>query len=195
MDTIWTVGIPWVLFFVIHSWMATNSLKDWVNHQFPGLTRFYRLIYNIVSAALFAWAGYYLYNAPSEYLFPTVPVVQYLGWAMMAGGVILILVSFRNYQVGEFIGTQQLQSEPTPPVLNISGLNQYVRHPLYFGTLITVLGYLLNAFTLAHLVFAIIVLGYLIVGTLMEESKLEKQFGEAYQQYKKEVKMLIPFVF
>ena len=194
MDTILTVGLPWILFFAVHSWMAANGVKDWVKRNFPSMKRWYRLLYNLVSALLFAWAGYYLYNAPAQYLIPTFPIVQYVSWAMMAAGVMVILLCFRNYQIGEFIGTQQLQSQPAEPTLNTSGLNQYVRHPLYFGTFLTVMGYLFNAFTLAHLVFATTVFAYLIIGTLLEEQKLEKQFGAAYQQYKKEVKMLIPFV-
>ena len=75
------------------------------------------------------------------------------------------------------------------------GLHAYTRHPLYFGTIIFLLGYLLYAARLSSAVIVGVAFLYLYVGTLLEEKKLIAQFGEAYLQYKKEVKMLIPFVF
>jgi protein-S-isoprenylcysteine O-methyltransferase Ste14 len=45
------------------------------------------------------------------------------------------------------------------------------------------------------LVFVTATLLYLPVGISLEEQKLVREFGEQYLQYKKEVKMLIPYLF
>jgi protein-S-isoprenylcysteine O-methyltransferase Ste14 len=45
------------------------------------------------------------------------------------------------------------------------------------------------------LIFVITTFIYLPIGVSLEENKLVDEFGEQYLQYRKEVKMLVPFVF
>lgn len=117
----------------------------------------------------------------------------------MASGIVLIIAALSNYDLAEFSGTKQLDLQPGEEDraggLVISGFNGIVRHPLYFATILLLTGFLLRGFTLANLVFVAISLLYLYIGAKLEEKKLEKIFGEEYRQYKKQVKMLIPFVF
>ena len=77
----------------------------------------------------------------------------------------------------------------------IKGLNAYVRNPLYFGIIIFIFGYFIHQPTWMNFVSLIIIYAYLYIGTALEEKKLETVFGEEYRQYKKRVKMLIPFLF
>lgn len=73
----------------------------------------------------------------------------------------------------------------------VSWFYKQVRHPLYFGG---ILGLWATPYMSAtHLVFAILLTGYFVVGTLFEEKDLIKEFGKSYLDYKKRVPMLIPF--
>jgi protein-S-isoprenylcysteine O-methyltransferase Ste14 len=75
-----------------------------------------------------------------------------------------------------------------------TGPYRFVRHPIYTGALIAVLGPVLAHANLGGLLgLVLIVLGILRKLTI-EETLLEGQFGEEYRAYRREVRMLIPFV-
>jgi protein-S-isoprenylcysteine O-methyltransferase Ste14 len=112
-------------------------------------------------------------------------------------GAGLIIGSLRQYDLGEFTGIQQIQQKNTPPShssLNTSGLNAIVRHPLYLGTILLLFGLLLVFPKISALLLLSSVLVYLPFGIHFEEKKLRGQFGQAYIDYQKRVKRLIPGV-
>jgi protein-S-isoprenylcysteine O-methyltransferase Ste14 len=87
----------------------------------------------------------------------------------------------------------QGQAAARPEKLVVSGLNRYVRHPLYFATLLLLLGYFLRQPDRSHAITAALGLAYLLIGTRLEERKLVATFGQAYRDYQQKVPMLIPF--
>jgi protein-S-isoprenylcysteine O-methyltransferase Ste14 len=69
-----------------------------------------------------------------------------------------------------------------------------VRHPIYSGGLLALLGTTIGFGELRGLAgFALVFIAWWMKSRL-EESSLEGQFGASYTQYKREVKGLIPFV-
>jgi protein-S-isoprenylcysteine O-methyltransferase Ste14 len=79
--------------------------------------------------------------------------------------------------------------------LVIEGLNRYVRHPLYAGTILIVLGLVVFLPTMTNLIVFILILIYTLIGIKLEEKKLVEQFGQEYEDYRKNVPMLIPKIF
>jgi isoprenylcysteine carboxyl methyltransferase (ICMT) family protein YpbQ len=80
------------------------------------------------------------------------------------------------------------------PELVTSGPYHFVRHPIYTGILVAILGTALDVGTywfIALIVSAI----YFIYSAIVEEKLMLKQFPKAYPDYKKSTKMLIPFIF
>ncbi len=73
-----------------------------------------------------------------------------------------------------------------------SGLNNFVRHPLYAGTLLTAWSFFSVYPLLSILISNTIVTGYTITGIYFEEKKLAAMFGNEYLEYKKKVPMLFP---
>jgi protein-S-isoprenylcysteine O-methyltransferase Ste14 len=68
----------------------------------------------------------------------------------------------------------------------------YVRHPIYTGTLLMLLGFVIWRATLTgFLVFAIVV-AVVLVKARREEELLTKHFEKSYHSYKARVKALIP---
>lgn len=75
-----------------------------------------------------------------------------------------------------------------------TGPYQIVRNPIYTGILVAFVGTALVIGEYWAVIAIFIVLPAFLVKIWMEEKFLLEEFGEEYIQYKKEVKMLIPFI-
>ena len=75
------------------------------------------------------------------------------------------------------------------------GPYEYVRHPIYSGLLLMVLGAaILSGRIIAFIVFAIFFLGFWFKSR-QEELLLTRHFPEEYPKYQKHTKAFIPFIF
>ncbi len=70
----------------------------------------------------------------------------------------------------------------------------YVRHPIYSGVLLMFLGIAIFRGSVTGFVLLAILFVGLWLKAGQEEKLLTRHFGEAYPQYKKRVKALVPFV-
>jgi protein-S-isoprenylcysteine O-methyltransferase Ste14 len=139
---------------------------------------------------------------------PVENFISNIFWLRVLGGIIFImgatvlLTAFSNFNKAEFIGIEQLtvnNSDNKDIIVQHqlvkTGMYGYVRHPLYFGVIIMLIGALMYFPNYSTLIFVITTFIYLPIGVSLEENKLVDEFGEQYLQYRKEVKMLVPFVF
>jgi len=195
MFEFWHLIAAWGIYFTIHSIWASSIFKKWVSIYIPPLKSWYRIIYNLFAIVLLIpviWIHRNL-SFNSAYFEPQL-VVKIIGYLGVLTGLYLSKIGFKNYSLNEFTGIYQLNNhhEFHPTLLNTSGLNGVVRHPLYFGGLIIVWSYFLVSPTPNHLISGLCLTLYLYIGTLFEEKKLIADFGVVYSEYKKEVSMLIP---
>jgi protein-S-isoprenylcysteine O-methyltransferase Ste14 len=47
--------------------------------------------------------------------------------------------------------------------------------------------------TVGHLVFAVVMTAYILIGLQLEERDLMDLYGQAYREYRRRVSMIIPF--
>jgi len=188
------LAIFWTLYFTLHSLLATSWLKNAAARHLPGLFRFYRLAYNQTSVWLLLLIYHYQAQLPEVWLMPPNQLLFGVGIALLLGGVLLAVAALRGYDLGEFLGWAYVRrgADAAHTTLNTSSLNALVRHPLYLGLLLGLLGYLLLAPTTARATFVGCTLAYLLLGTRLEERKLVRQFGAAYLRYQARVPRLLP---
>lgn len=74
-----------------------------------------------------------------------------------------------------------------------SGPYGYVRHPIYSGLLLAMIGSVL-AVGLLWLPLFVLALAYFLVSARTEETMMLAQFPDAYPAYRRRTRMLIPFV-
>lgn len=183
--------LSWMAYYVVHSLLAAQAVKDRVARRFPRFMPWYRLFFNLVS--ILGIGGILLiptHHAPLLWDNPL--AVRYLGWGLAGAGAFMVLWVFRGYDSREFFGwPPTLEAASNGPLLT-QGWHKWVRHPLYTGGIVFLLGYLLIAPTLGRAITVGCGLLYLYIGTLFEERKLMRTYGDAYTRYKARTPMLIP---
>ena len=84
-------------------------------------------------------------------------------------------------------------SHKDEPELVTTGPYRRIRHPIYTGLILAILGTAL-ATTLYGLIVAAVLGGFFVYSATREEAYLTEQFQDTYRAYKHSTKMLIPFV-
>ena len=82
------------------------------------------------------------------------------------------------------------RKRPARPLV-IRGPYRWVRHPLYFFTLVMI--WSCPYMTADRLLFNLFLTSWIVLGAVMEEKDLVAQFGDAYRRYQNAVPMLIPW--
>lgn len=185
----------WILYYVLHSVFASLSVKHWMKRNFTRFFPFYRLTYNAFSLISFMLILLHKRTIPDP-LILTLPLwVGWIGVLFLVIGTSVLVVALKNYSFTEFAGfIPMTEFSPSKHELKVTGLNAWVRHPLYFATMLLLIGYLFISFTWNTLTFCCISFIYLLIGVALEEKKLVLMYGDQYRAYQKRVKKLLPFV-
>lgn len=78
------------------------------------------------------------------------------------------------------------------PQVITTGVFSIVRHPIYFGSILLYLGFILLSLSLLSVLVWILVIVFYYMISRHEEKLLTQRFGSAYEEYKKKVPMLFP---
>lgn len=188
------LAAAWALYGLIHSLLASLTVKRIIARRWPGALRGYRLAFNGIAAALLAPPVWLTFALRGPLLW------EWSGaWAWLANGLALAaLAAFpattRYYDMGSFSGLAQWRAGAGQPPhedgqLRLSPLHRVVRHPWYFLGLLILWTRDMDA---ARLVSSLCVTAYLWAGSLLEERKLLVQHGARYARYRAAVGGLVP---
>lgn len=192
MASILILIILWVLYFVVHSIFASNNAKAGFKKFFPGINRFYRIIYVFFSIIGLVVIFLFQSSLPLSSLYEMNAFSTCIGLSLSSLGILVVIKSFSYYDTAEFLGLRQAKGDMEEQGFLRRGILCYVRHPLYTGSMVFLTGYLIIAPNTVNLVSVFCMIVYFIIGSYFEEKKLIKTFGEAYLIYKSEVPAFIP---
>lgn len=182
------------LFAIQHSVMARPAFKQWWTTIIP--RHIERSTYVMISNLIFILLFWQWRPMPDLIWNVEHSVGSMVLWGLFGlGWLVLVLSSFMINHFDLF-GTRQVflhlvgdQYHPLP--FKTTGLYNYIRHPLMLGWL---LGFWATPhMTVGHLVFALGTTVYILAAIQIEEKDLVNYHGEAYEQYRQQVSMLLPF--
>jgi len=180
---------------VFHSWLAAFSTKNLAERIFgKGIRRYYRLLFiGIAVLTLLPILGMAALF-PSRIIW-TIPVPWlYLTLTLQGLALLGLVITVLQVDTLAFVGLSQLHHPDAEQQgeLVTRGFYRWVRHPLYFFSLI--LFWLFPLMTNVSLAFVIASSLYFLIGTLPEERKLVEIYGESYRQYQQDVPRIIPWI-
>ena len=180
---------------VLHSWLAAFSTKAMAERIFgKGFKRYFRLIYSLVAGVTLLPILTMVLVFPARVLWIIPTPWLYLTLTLQGLAVLGLVVSVLQVDTLAFIGLRQLrhlQAEEEGALVT-RGFYRFVRHPLYFFSLVVF--WLLPVMTDLSLAFVLVSSLYFIFGTIPEERKLVEIYGDAYRAYQKKVPRIIPFL-
>ncbi len=191
MDVLITFVLYFLIFAVIHSFLATEYIKNKAERLLKEKFRFYRLLYTVVSFPTFApaflvWLKYstltpLVYTIP-EWLYPLSLLVRLLGIGLFA------YAAFQT-DILEFIGIKQARKE-TESKLITDGAYGIVRHPMYTGSIAVL--FTKTEMSQLDLTAVSLISIYFVIGAFIEEKRLVSTFGDEYRRYRQQVSMFVP---
>jgi protein-S-isoprenylcysteine O-methyltransferase Ste14 len=177
----------WIVYVAIHSILATSKVKIFFHEKLHIAGATYRVVYNIVAFTGLSALVWLQIVTTSTYFIKTYPLLPILGYLMGGGGLIIMISCIVKY----FRQLSGLDKNMTG-VLQVNGLHRFVRHPLYTGTFLFLLGLLCFFPLWKNLVAVCIIIGYTVYASRFEEAKLIRQFGQTYINYKNKVPAFLP---
>jgi methanethiol S-methyltransferase len=176
--------LGWACYFFMHSFLASNRIKKSFHGQNSSA---YRLIYSLISIIGLFCLLYINGSRNAPKLFNSEGVVRYCSMMLATFGVMVILQAFKQFSLKKFVGLNGVDEE-----FRTTGILKHIRHPLYAGTILIVLGFFFFSPTTSTVVSMMCIFLYLPIGIYLEERKLVKKYGDQYLNYKKQVPMLFP---
>lgn len=185
--------VVWLVYFALHSALASLTVKTWMATRHPNLMPGYRIGFNTIATLALLPILWLLYSNPG------LEIWRWSGrWAYLANGLALaavtgFLYTLRDYDVSEFLGLRQwfnqTRSVEDQESFHLTSAHRFVRHPWYFFSLVILWT---RDMSEAMLLSALLMTAYFIVGSRMEERKLITYHGERYRRYREKVAGLVP---
>lgn len=181
-----------MVFFIQHSgmirWMNSRRMSKSVHHEYLAA------VFSVVSGiSLLVLLVFWQETAPLMTAGP-------IGNGLLRGVFILAVAGFwlssRAMKGFDPFGAKAIKrlirQKPHREIpFSAAGAYRWVRHPIYFFTLMMIWAY--PNLTGDRLVFNMLFTGWIIIGTAFEELDLVAAFGDDYREYQKQVPMLVPY--
>lgn len=183
------------LFGLQHSIMARPAFKrGWTRIVPPALERSVYVLFASVALLILFWLWQpidrNIWSVP-----PGMPLLTTALWALLFIGFGIVLVSTFLINHFELFGLQQawfnMNGREMPRAeLRQPAFYRWVAHPLYAGFFLAF--WSTPHMTMGHLLLAVALSIYMLIGIRYEEHDLTGIFGEDYRRYRSQVGMLLP---
>ncbi len=186
----------WSIWCFFHSLLISLPVTGWAESKLGKAFKFYRLFFNIFSCITLIPLAIYTFYLRND------PVFTWDGWLRLPRRLLIVLSLWcfiggaMKYDFLQLLGIRQIISTNSHRTLNRSGsldttgILGIIRHPWYAGSFPVLWARDLD---INAIIINSVVSIYLVAGTLFEEKKLYREFGEKYREYQRDVAMFFPF--
>ncbi|WP_117885284.1 methanethiol S-methyltransferase [Aureibaculum luteum] len=182
------------LFAMQHTIMARPAFKKWLsNYVNPAIERSTFVLLSSLILLLMYWK----WQPMTEIVWNTDGPISLIITVIFFSGWLIVLLSTFMISHFELFGLSQIYEnfkdrKLTYPPFQVNYFYKLIRHPMMLGFIIAF--WAAPTMTLGRLLFAVVTTTYIFVAVkLLEEKDLKKIIGEEYEEYQKEVPMIIPF--
>jgi protein-S-isoprenylcysteine O-methyltransferase Ste14 len=182
-----------ILFGLQHAVMARPGFKRWWTRIIPEPIE--RSTFVLVATALLALLMWQWRPMPLVIWHVDEPIVRGLIYGVFLAGLVIVLLSSFLIDHFDLFGLRQVflhfrGQDYTQRPFVLRSLYKLVRHPLMLGLIITF--WAAPTMTAGHLLFSLLMTGYILIGIRMEERDLVRQHGATYERYRRNTPMLVP---
>ena len=180
---------------VLHSFLVSIPVKDYLDRRLGRGFRFYRLFFNLISLLSLIPVFMFSHSLRSQAIFTWDGYLRPVQFSLLAIALLLFFLGGRGYDFREFLGIKQIREDSTRKEgdvsreLKISGVLAFTRHPWYLASILLIWARTLDLSVIAE---NAVLTSYLVIGTVLEERKLIREFGKEYSEYQRRVSMLLP---
>lgn len=185
----------WILWSTVHSLLIQQRIMDLFQRILKNKFRFYRLFYIIFSVISLAPVIYYWKIIESPIIFEWRGGLRIIQGSLVLASLILFYSGARRYNFKQFLGFKQIKEGNLDRSLSKSGkvdtseILSLIRHPWYTGIFLIIWA---RELRLSDIVVNTVIVFYVIIGTYLEEKKLEHEFGDEYKKYREKVSRFFP---
>ncbi|MBX9649730.1 MAG: isoprenylcysteine carboxylmethyltransferase family protein [Xanthobacteraceae bacterium] len=181
------------LFATQHSVMARQGFKRWWTRIVPpSVERSTYVLFTSFVLLILYWQWRPIpapvWTVQDPIAAGVIDGIFWLGWVVLVASTFM-LSHFELFGLSQvfarLFGKQLSDAKFRTPLLY-----RHVRHPIYLGVLLAV--WATPAMTAGHLLFALVITGYILIGIQLEEHDLIQQFGDRYRHYRQHAAMLVP---
>ena len=182
-----------LLFFVQHSLMLRTTIKKKIQKVIPEL--YIGAVFSIASgitltASILLWQKIPVTLASADGVM--VWVIRAIYFAGLVG-MMQVIISLKGIDP---LGVKKIRhhlsgTKQKLVPLAIGGLYRWVRHPLYFCSIVMTWAH--PVLTVDRLLYDVIWTIWMVIGTMLEERDLLAEFGDSYRTYREKTPMLIPY--
>lgn len=190
--------VYFVLFAAVHSLLADARAKKAARTRLgDAADSWYRLAYTVLSLVMVMPFFFILAFLPDRTLFIIPEPWNYLMEACQIMAALAIFVALKQTGISYFLGLRQIRGNAGQVNMDAGklvkdGFYCHLRNPLFFFGAIFL--WLFPVMTLNLLAFNLLSTIYFYIGARHEERSLQEEFGQEYEEYRKQVPMFIPRV-
>ena len=128
--------IVWIAWCALHSALVSLSLTEPLRKRFPYASRYYRIVYNVVSVVTLAPVLLYTFSLRGTPIFSWQGPWRFVQIALTVSALVFFVAGARHYDLFQFLGLRQLKDEKACSVLtddcslDTSGVSEFGPPPL-----------------------------------------------------------------
>lgn len=180
-------------FGVVHSLLARDAVKRALARFVPAALE--RSLYSIVAGLQIVLLLLFWRALPEPVWRVDAPAARTALWILFASGWAVVVASLAAVGSSHLFGFARARAaargdDYREPPIAVRGPYRFVRHPLYSAT--TVALFAAPEMSVGHLLLAVVLTAYTMIGMRFEERDLERRFGASWREYRARVPALVP---